>query len=238
MIEYRPNDCIPSTQRRPTFTLTTAFLQVRVGRLTRSYRLLTLPRLQWFQGLVEDARLFAAIRDEKEEEILTYSSLESLPIPDAWVAKRRKALTQFEVNRRHDILWVVSREEVRQVIEMAASLGEGSVAGPSWFWAGCFWKAHLILKGPAFELELGISISSQGCLPCIGVKCTWFSYMHHQLPRRFHSASFLGFRRFVPGRGINDTLPVPAPLKTVQQLNSYLSNGQTKILSVKIVVVK
>jgi len=205
-------------------------LQVRVGRLTPSYRRFMLPKLRWFQGLAEAAQVFGAMWEDYEE----YAGMmpeEACPTsPHAWLAAGRHGAlpTGSALEKRRVVVWEVPRAELGKVIEEAAGSDESSfLDGPSWFWGGCFWAVDLRLEQPGLKLKFCVSTRSKACLPRPPVLSASF-FTSCQLPDGSWDPSPASSEYDWIMSGVSyysSSLAFPAPLKSVQQLAPHMRNG-------------
>ena len=146
--------------------------QVRVERLTPSYKRFMLPKLLWFQGLAEAAQVFATVWEGLRGDAGKVSA--EVDTPDAWFAAGRHGAlpTGSALEKRQEVVWEVPRAELGKVIEEAAGSDESSfLDGPSWFWGGCFWAVDLRLEQPVLELQFCVATRSEACLPRPPVLC-------------------------------------------------------------------
>ena len=202
-------------------------LQVRVGRLTPTYRRTLLPQLRWFRGLAQDAQMFAEVWDgEGGNEVKVRGVFPSCP--DGWFAAERCGAlpTGSVLEVRQEMIWRVPRADLEKVIEGASGSRQGYTCG-SWFWGGCFWRVNLQLVQPGLELKFSLSTCGKAGLPPPSVLSASFSTTCQLsdgtwgLTKEWLRCWFKSGVSYIPSG-----MAFPAPLQSVQQLESHLRDGQ------------
>lgn len=153
-----------------------------MGRLTPSFRKGVLPRLEWFAGRAGDLTAFCQLWEAEREQATSHQPF----FPMAWVMPARGGVLPAGAAERSLFEWRVPKGQLAELLQGGCRVpdsenGEGTLEGPTFLWAGCFWRLMLV-----DDLSLGVCLlpSCGAPMPCtIPVHATFslcFSMRHGQ----------------------------------------------------------